>query len=343
MGVNAVAAVMLALAAPPQADSLETLLREPVGVGNVARLVPHAADARAQERWSAALRDPRADVRATAARAIAVVGARLTKDAVQAALAVEQDPRARRELARATSVFEASVPEAASARPAASMHTADGLWPELVDAVFEAYGCKPPERGVGAAMIEYRHGGRARQVEMIGTELPPACARASSLLLTLALSPEAPQASPRALVVLPLDRDWVACTAEMGAPAPPAGPPLEPLGSQPTAERDGAPDDRRPLRVSRVGGQIQEPRKIKTVPPHYPDSAKAARKQGVVVLEAVIMPSGCVGRLRVLRSVDLALDFAAFYAVSRWRYKPTLLEGQPVPVQMTVTVNFQLN
>lgn len=60
---------MLALAAPAEIDPLEALLREPIGVGNVARLVPHATDARAQERWLAALRDPRPGVRAPPRRA----------------------------------------------------------------------------------------------------------------------------------------------------------------------------------------------------------------------------------------------------------------------------------
>src|SRR6185503_16081589 len=91
----------------------------------------------------------------------------------------------------------------------------------------------------------------------------------------------------------------------------------------------------------RVGGQIKEPKKVHNVPPVYPDIAKQARVQGVVVLEAVISPSGDVTNVRVLRGVPLLND-SAVAAVRQWRYTPTTLNGQPVAVVMTVTVNFRL-
>ena len=68
----------------------------------------------------------------------------------------------------------------------------------------------------------------------------------------------------------------------------------------------------------------------------------AARVQGVVILEAVIGPNGNVTDVKVLRSVAL-LDDAAIEAVRQWVYTPTLLNGVPVPVIMTVTVNFTMN
>jgi protein TonB len=67
-----------------------------------------------------------------------------------------------------------------------------------------------------------------------------------------------------------------------------------------------------------------------------------ARVSGIVILEATISPTGCVRAARVLRSVELPLDVAALRAVSGWRFTPTLLDGIPVPVVMTVTVNFTL-
>jgi protein TonB len=70
--------------------------------------------------------------------------------------------------------------------------------------------------------------------------------------------------------------------------------------------------------------------------------AQAARVQGVVILEAVIGPNGNVTDVQVLRSVPL-LDDAAVEAVRQWVYTPTLLNGVPVPVIMTVTVNFTMN
>jgi protein TonB len=60
----------------------------------------------------------------------------------------------------------------------------------------------------------------------------------------------------------------------------------------------------------------------------------------MVILEAVISPSGSVEDVRVLRGIPL-LDDAAADAVRQWRYTPTLLNGVPVAVVMTVTVNFR--
>jgi protein TonB len=86
---------------------------------------------------------------------------------------------------------------------------------------------------------------------------------------------------------------------------------------------------------------IREPKKIVDVAPVYPPLAIAARKEGFVIMEATIDQHGNVVRVRVLRSEPL-LDAAAVSAVERWRYTPTLLNNQPVPVLMTVTVRFSL-
>lgn len=98
------------------------------------------------------------------------------------------------------------------------------------------------------------------------------------------------------------------------------------------------PPPRKPVPV---GGAIREPRKIVDVTPLYPPIAVAARVEGVVILEATLDENGHVDRLQVLRSVPL-LDEAALRAVREWRYTPTLLNGTPVPVLMTITVRFSL-
>jgi periplasmic protein TonB len=92
----------------------------------------------------------------------------------------------------------------------------------------------------------------------------------------------------------------------------------------------------------RVGGQIKAPSKLKDVAPKYSDMARQARVQGVVVLECVISPDGRVTNVKVLRGIPL-LDGSAVEAVKQWVYSPTLLNGQPVAVVMTVTVNFKLS
>src|SRR5687767_3395406 len=104
----------------------------------------------------------------------------------------------------------------------------------------------------------------------------------------------------------------------------------------------GMPDAPPPPTAVRVGGQIKEPKKLKHVAPAYPDIAKQARVQGVVILECTISPQGKVTDVKILRGIPL-LDAAATEAVKQWVYSPTLLNGVPVPVIMTVTVNFKLS
>jgi protein TonB len=92
----------------------------------------------------------------------------------------------------------------------------------------------------------------------------------------------------------------------------------------------------------RVGGKIKAPSKLNNVAPVYPSMAKQARVEGTVILEATINPQGRVTEVKVLRGIPL-LDNSAMDAVKQWHYSPTLLNGTPVPVVMTVTVNFRLN
>ena len=75
--------------------------------------------------------------------------------------------------------------------------------------------------------------------------------------------------------------------------------------------------------------------------PVYPPIAQSARVQGIVIIEATIGPNGTVTDARVLRSISL-LDQAALDAVRQWEFTPTLINGVPVAILMSVTVNFQL-
>ncbi|MCC7042645.1 MAG: energy transducer TonB [Acidobacteria bacterium] len=92
----------------------------------------------------------------------------------------------------------------------------------------------------------------------------------------------------------------------------------------------------------RVGGAVREPRKLRHVPPVYPALARAARREGTVILEATVARDGRVIDARVLRSSDM-FDQAAIEAVRQWRYTVPTLNGVPVDVTMTVTVRFTLN
>ena len=89
----------------------------------------------------------------------------------------------------------------------------------------------------------------------------------------------------------------------------------------------------------RVGGSIREPRKVRDVKPIYPAEALAAGVEGIVILEAIIAKDGSVQGAKVLRTIPV-LEQAALEAVSQWQFTPTLLNGVPVEVVMTVTVTF---
>jgi TonB family protein len=99
------------------------------------------------------------------------------------------------------------------------------------------------------------------------------------------------------------------------------------------------PSNDRTIRVGERG--VRVPTKIRDVKPVYPAVARAANVQGIVIMEVRIEPDGSVGSARVLRSIPL-LDQAALDAVNQWQFTPTLLNGNPVPVIMTVTINFNL-
>jgi TonB family protein len=89
----------------------------------------------------------------------------------------------------------------------------------------------------------------------------------------------------------------------------------------------------------RPGGRIMPPKKIKDVAPVYPRMAQTAGITGTVTIEATIGTDGKVSDAKVVQSVPL-LDQAALDAVRQWEYLPTMLNGVPVPIVVTVKVNF---
>ena len=86
---------------------------------------------------------------------------------------------------------------------------------------------------------------------------------------------------------------------------------------------------------------MQNSKLIRRVEPEYPELAKRARVQAVVLLQVMVDEQGNVSDVTVIRGHPL-LNQAAVDAVKQWKYSPTLLNGEPVPVVATVTVNFVL-
>ena len=97
-----------------------------------------------------------------------------------------------------------------------------------------------------------------------------------------------------------------------------------------------------PPKRLRVGGNVQAANVLSRVNPPYPPLAKQARIQGLVKLEGIIARDGTVQQLRVLAGHPL-LAPAALEAVKQWRYRPTLLNGEPVEVIAPIDVNFVLS
>jgi TonB family protein len=92
----------------------------------------------------------------------------------------------------------------------------------------------------------------------------------------------------------------------------------------------------------RVGGGVSAPRAIYDPEPEYSEEARKAKYQGTVVLWVVVGPDGRVRDMRVSRTLGMGLDEKAIDAVRQWRFEPARKNGQPVPVQVSIEVNFRL-
>jgi TonB family protein len=94
----------------------------------------------------------------------------------------------------------------------------------------------------------------------------------------------------------------------------------------------------------KVEGNVQPPKALSTSAPVYPESAKAAKIEGISIIETVIDESGRVRQPKIkATSGDKDLDKAAIDAVSQWTFKPATLDGKPVEVYYTLTIRFALD
>ena len=90
-----------------------------------------------------------------------------------------------------------------------------------------------------------------------------------------------------------------------------------------------------------ISGNVKGPRLIKRVDPIYPEAARQARVQGIVLLNIRVDKQGNVEAVQVLRSIPL-LDQAAIDAVKEWKYEPMIVDGKATPVILTAHCRFQL-
>ena len=112
------------------------------------------------------------------------------------------------------------------------------------------------------------------------------------------------------------------------------------LGGVGTGAAPPPPPPAAPKRIT-VGGNVQAASLVNKVEPQYPAIAKTAHVSGTVVLHAIIAKDGSVEKLQFVSGPALLMA-SAMSAVKEWRYRPTMLNGQPVEVDTTVQVVFSL-
>jgi len=113
---------------------------------------------------------------------------------------------------------------------------------------------------------------------------------------------------------------------------------LRPTGPVAPPEENKRNAEKRPLKLSEP---VVEAQLISRIEPRYPPLALQMRQSGTVVLHAIISRDGRINALEVVSGPPFFVP-AALDAVRQWRYRPTLLNGEPVEVETTITVVFQL-
>ena len=92
----------------------------------------------------------------------------------------------------------------------------------------------------------------------------------------------------------------------------------------------------------RVGGNVAAANLVHRVFPVYPESAKEQHIQGTVLLHAIIAKDAAIRTLEFVSGSPELMN-SAMNAVKQWRYKPTLLNGQPIEVDTTISVVYTLS
>jgi TonB family protein len=340
-----VVAVGVALSVSARAEEAPAQLSP----GRVALLVlepPAAASATLVE----ALKSSDASVRSAAARVLAATSAPIGCEALEAALASEENPEARREDTRGIAALCRNAPSRETPLPRADLVVRVGREgsrpvanrPPLVRSVTDlprgvalgaakAAGCGLEVGAIAVVEVKLRPQGTPENVKPL--VLPPgsACRKAALALAALSRLPRdlapPPDATERLVIVFDADALLAADEAPVGAP-------------EPLAIRPGS------------GGPVAEPKETLRVKPAYPDSLRRLRLEGTAVLTARIDREGRVADLRVIEPAGslatanrdgTTLDLEAVRAVARWRYEPARLDGEPVPVLLAVAVSWSVS
>jgi protein TonB len=174
------------------------------------------------------------------------------------------------------------------------------------------------------------------------------------------LEPSPDESNPVARLNIPVLEMSAAQASILGAIEPPTGPPST---SQGPGSRGGSgtgngvgdgPGDGSGLGPGKNGGAgdgafqpgngVTRPILVREVKPAYTSDAMRARLQGSVFLQCLVRPDGSVGDVKIIRSLDstFGLDLEAIKAARQWRFRPGTRLGEPVPVLVTIQLEFSL-
>jgi TonB family protein len=137
--------------------------------------------------------------------------------------------------------------------------------------------------------------------------------------------------------------------APMTDPAPTGT--MPPIASdtalEPPPTPEPTPEPRQePVETSRVYSAVPpggtQPQEVDRVIPNYPPAARRARVAGAVVVRGIVRRDGTIDNVEVIKDLPYGLGNEARRAVSRWRFRPATVNGEPIDVYYTVTVNFRL-
>ncbi|HEY3175836.1 MAG TPA: energy transducer TonB [Candidatus Polarisedimenticolia bacterium] len=233
-------------------------------------------------------------------------------------------PSEREALGRRLRLFPAAKPTESFAQPrsaAGSARYPSGLPKGFASDVLEAAGCVPEDiPGVVRARVRFDDPGRPVEVTLEDSTVALACKLAASLIFKASIDTEGDfsDQAREATFLLILDSDLVSLMDE-------------PEIADSPAHLD---DD---------GGTITPPVRIRFVAPVYPERLRLIRRSGTVTIALVVDRKGAPRQLRIIESNQEAFSTAAIHAVSQWRYRPALRNEAPVPVFLTVKVDFRMN
>src|SRR5216683_680702 len=152
-----------------------------------------------------------------------------------------------------------------------------------------------------------------------------------------------PKVIPKDIKIIKEDAPDVSAGMQGGVPGGVAGGSMGGVIGGVIGGMGGAPPPPKPAQQRiRQGGSVQAALLVNKVTPVYPPLARQTRISGTVRLHAIISKSGSIQSLEVISGHPLLVR-AAMDAVQQWRYKPTLLNGEPVEVDTTIDVIFSLN